>query len=120
MHGFPGAGFRGGHEVNPEDLFNFLFTGGMGGMRGGGGPGFRTHTFHFGGPGGAHFRRGGRGDDDDQPNRGRQQQGGFFQQLMQFLPVILMLLMSFNSFSSSGNQPMYSFKPSPNYKTAMR
>lgn len=125
--GFP-AGFRGFHggggEVNPEDLFNFLFTGGMGGMggmNGMGGRGFRTHTFHFGGPGGMGGGRRGRerGEQQERGNGGGRENVSFFQQILQFLPIILMLLMSFNSISSNSNQPLYAFKPSPSYKTAM-
>ena len=33
------------------------------------------------------------------------------QQMFQFLPIILMLLMSFSSFSGSGNQPVFSLYP---------
>ena len=95
MHGF--RGFRHGgnvHEVSPEELFNMFFQGA--------GPGFRAQ---FGGGRRAH----------QQQHRQQQDTGGAggvsFQSLFQFLPVILMLLMSFSSFSGTSNQPVFSLYP---------
>lgn len=107
------GGMRGGggvHEVSPEDLFNMFFQGGMGGGR----AGFRTHTFNMGGNGGGQRRqqRGG--------GNGREDQGEaaapFLQSILQFLPIILMILLSFSSFSSNSySQPVYSLTPKGMY-----
>ena len=53
MGGARGGGVHfNGQEVNPEDIFNMFFGGGMpGGMGGMGGPGFRVYTTGMGGPG---------------------------------------------------------------------
>ena len=106
-----GAGFgnfrRGGntHEVSPEDLFNMFFQGGGGGAQ-----------FHFGGGGmrnrgqQARPQRGGQdGSEQRAPQSG-------FQQLLQFLPILLMILMSFSSFSSNNTAPMFSLSPHGTYQ----
>lgn len=101
--GFPGGAHMNMNEVNPEDLFNFLFQNSGPGFRGGqfGRGGFRTYNFHTGG----------RHDERHERQRQQPQQpASLFQQLLQFLPVILMLLMSFSSFNSNSSQPLYSFK----------
>jgi DnaJ-class molecular chaperone len=86
----PFGGFQrgrgGAHEISPDELFNMFFQGA------GGGQGFRAQ---FGG------RAGGRQQPQQQP-RGEGQQGGLLQQLMQFLPIIMLVLMSFSSLG--GNQ----------------
>lgn len=82
-----------GQEVSPEDIFN-MFFGGHPGNGGFGGPGVRVYSTGFG-PG---FAFGGM-----HPNMGRQQQqqqqqrqeGGAMGQLLQFLPLLLILFLSF-------------------------
>jgi curved DNA-binding protein CbpA len=102
MHG----GFRsanGMHEVSPEELFNMFFQGA--------GPGFRAQ---FGGAGGGRTHGRHRGHHQQQHRQGGDhgQTGGIsMQQLFQFLPIILMLLMSFSSFSGTSQQPVYSLFP---------
>ena len=95
-----GAQFH-GQDVSPEDIFN-MFFGGMqpGGAGGGGfgGPGVRVYSTGFG-PG---FAFGGMN-----PNMGRQRQqqqqqqqdAGVFGQLIQFLPLLMILLLSFLNMS---------------------
>ncbi|GMH88709.1 hypothetical protein TrVE_jg991 [Triparma verrucosa] len=96
----PFAGFRRGGgggggrhgEVDPEDIFRMFFNGGMGGGMGGGfgGPGFRVYSSGtgFGGmPNRRHTERG-----------RRQQEAGGGQGLLQLLPIIFFILMSFVSF----------------------
>lgn len=109
--------FRGGqgfHEVSPEDIFNIFFQGAAG-------PGFRAH---FGRTGGAAFRTGGnrRGaaffeqaedPSGDDSNRG---QRSLLQQIFQFLPIILLLLMSFSSFSTNNVQPSFTLQPRGTYQ----
>lgn len=87
-----------GQEVSPEDIFNMFFGGGMPGGAGGfGGPGVRVYSTGFG-PG---FAFGGM-----HPNMARQQQRqrqqqpqeqetGFWNQLIQFLPLLMILMLSF-------------------------
>mmetsp|Transcript_33836 Transcript_33836/g.49123 ORF Transcript_33836/g.49123 Transcript_33836/m.49123 type:complete len:339 (-) Transcript_33836:701-1717(-) len=103
FHGaFRGQGF---HEVSPEDIFNMFFQGAAG-------PGFRAH---FGRAGGGGFRqqRHSTGDEGDEQ---RQPQRSIFQQLFQFLPIILMVLMSISSFSSNNVQPVFSLHPQGAYQ----
>lgn len=98
--GFRGAGFRGRNgEPSPEDIFNMFFGGGMpGGMGGMGGPGFRVYTTGNG------FQFNNMGD----PRRQRQQQRGGqqqqeanpLQQLLQFLPIIMIMVLSFLNFDA--------------------
>ena len=101
-----GGGFRGrggggggganvhfnGQNVNPEDIFNMFFGGGMPGnvnMNRGGMPGgFRTYSTGFGG-----MPRGG-GQRPGQGQQPQEQQGGLGA-LFQLLPVILLFAMSF-------------------------
>lgn len=103
------GGFNASHmqEMSPEELFNMFFQGAAGG-----GPRFRTaggrnragfQTFHFNA--GNPFQQEPRANNNNQNNA----TPGFFQQILQFLPIILMLLMSFSSFGGSYNQPAYSF-----------
>lgn len=104
--GFPGGGFGGGgfppgfafrgggggvQEVSPEELFNMFFQGGMGGR------GFHTQ-----------FARGAR--HGRQRHAAREEDAGvrqvsLMQQLFQFLPIILMLFMSFSSYTSMNTSP---------------
>lgn len=103
MHRGPGGvHFRPGQEVNPEDIFNMFFGGGMGGgmHRGPGGVHFTTN---FGGmPRG--FRQ--------QYQRGQQQQqqqepeAPGLANLIQLLPFLMIMLLSFfnmnNDYSAGG------------------
>ena len=94
----PGGGvhFRPGQEVNPEDIFNMFFGGGMGGM----------HGMHRG-PGGVHFStnfggmpRGFRqAQQRGQQQRQQEQQAPGLANLIQLLPLLMIILLSF--FNSS-------------------
>lgn len=77
--------------MNPEEIFNMFFGGGMGAGRGFGGPGFRVHTGGFG-PGFG-FQAGGM--PRQQQTQQQQQEQGPIQRIMQFLPIFLFFLMSF-------------------------
>lgn len=123
-----GGGMRGGRggnmhfngqEVNPEDIFNMFFGGGMpGGM---GGPGFRVHTSGMG-PG---FAFGGMNPNMQRARRQQQQQHqqqarqdeGIFGQLAQFIPLLLILFLSFfnmpgqNSGGATGGSRYFSLTP---------
>lgn len=91
----------GGQEMTPEDIFQAFFGGGMpGGMPGGGGgPGMHFYSSGFG-PSGMHFRAGGpqqqqrRGPADPAPALG-------FGMLVQMLPLLLFMILSFLSQSDS-------------------
>ena len=119
-----GGGGGGGHmnfhgqDVSPEDIFNMFFGGGMPpGMGGGmGGPGFRVYSSGFG-PGFGNMRA------QQQQARARQQQRqqqqqpeNILNQLLQFLPLLLIMALSFFSGSDStsgatGNSRYYSLTP---------
>lgn len=94
-----GAHFN-GQEVSPEDIFNMFFGGGMpGGMHAGGGNGFRVYSTGFG-PGmgfGMHPGMGRQPRGRGQGNRQQQQQAdaGPLSNLAQFLPLLMILLLSF-------------------------
>ena len=92
----PGGMHFHGQDVNPEDIFNMFFGGGM--PPGAGGQGFRVHTSGFG-PG---FSFGGnpnmgraRAQQQQQHQRQQQAQDGGFGQFLQFLPLLLIMLLSF-------------------------
>ena len=98
---------RGGgqQEMSPEDIFNAFFGGGMpGGMNMAGGPG-GVHFYSSGfGPGGMHFRTGGGGGPGRRPRApGQQQQQqqteqhAGFGMLLQMLPILIFILLSFMS-----------------------
>jgi len=104
-----GMHFRPGQEVNPEDIFNMFFGGGMpGGMGGMGG----MHR----GPGGIHFTtnfggmpRGFRQQHQRNQQRRQQQQEEEppgLANLIQFLPFLIIMLLSFfnmnNDYSTGG------------------
>ena len=88
----PFAGMRrqggGRHgEVDPQDIFNMFFGGGVpGGMGGMGGPGFRVYSTGFGGM--PRQQRGGGGQRRQQQQQ--QQQGAGF---LQLLPLLFFLLL---------------------------
>eukprot|EP00986_Skeletonema_menzelii_P004587 scaffold1572_cov141-Skeletonema_menzelii.AAC.2 len=126
-----GGGMRGrggnmhfnGQEVNPEDIFNMFFGGGMpGGMGGGGmgGPGFRVYTSGMG-PG---FAFGGMHPNMQRARRQQQQQQqqqagpeGILGQLVQFLPLLMILFLSFfnmpgqSSGGATGGSRYFSLTP---------
>lgn len=103
--GFGGANFH-GQEINPNDIFNMFFGGGMpGGVQTAGMPGgFRVYTTGFG-PGfmgrfgGIPTNRHGHQHSQDheaQPERP-------FNMLAQLLPVLLLILTSFFNFTGDSN-----------------
>jgi len=98
-----GVHFRPGQDVSPEEIFNMFFGGGMpGGMHMRGGPGMHFYS-NFGGPGmrGAQF---GGGRRPQQQQQAQQEQAPGLANLMQFLPFILIMALSFfNNVSSGGN-----------------
>ena len=113
----PGNVHFNGQEVNPEDIFNMFFGGGMpGGVHMGGMPGgFRVYSTGFGGGGGF----GGRMPRQQQRQRGQRQQQeeeppNLFHQLMNLLPLFLLMMMSFFNFgeqattTQTGNNPYFS------------
>lgn len=127
-----GGGMRGrggnmhfnGQEVNPEDIFNMFFGGGMpggaGGMGGMGGPGFRVYTsgmgpgFAFGGMNpNMHQRR----RQQQQHQQQQQQPEGILGQLVQFLPLLMILFLSFfnmpgeSSGGATGGSRYFSLTP---------
>lgn len=107
----PGGGggvhFRPGQEVSPEEIFNMFFGGGMpGGVNMRGGPGMHFYS-NFGGAGmrGAQF---GRRPGQQQEARPTEQATGLGN-IMQFLPFLLILVLSFfNSTGNSGHSASYS------------
>ena len=110
--GFGGrGGMHGMHEVSPEDLFNMFFQGAAG-------PGFRAH---FGAPGrfpGQHgngFRQQQqRGQGNRQEAAGDQGRPSLAGQLIQFLPILLLILMSFSSLGGR-QQQVYSLRRDGQY-----
>lgn len=101
MHGFHGFhGFHGAREVSPEELFNMFFQGA--------GPGFRAQ---FGGR-----RRRAQQQQQQRDDGNEAPHVPFLQQMMQFLPIILMLLMSFSSFGGTSNKPVFSLHPQGMYQ----
>jgi len=92
-----GVQFRHGEDINPEEIFNMFFGGGMP-MRGGGGRGFHVYTNGFG-PG-VQFGR-------QQRPRGREQAEQAPTGLgiiMQFLPFLMIMALSFLNMSDNGGQ----------------
>ena len=84
-----------GQAMHPEDLFEMLFTGGIrqrGGPRRGG-----FQSFHFGGP-----PRRQRHEEDEGNGNGQGNGGNPFAQLLQFLPVLLFLFLSFGGLGGGG------------------
>ena len=109
-----GGGGRGGvnfhgQNVSPDDIFNMFFGGQMpGGMHTSGGMGgFRVHTANFGGPQGFSFGGGApqrqrRGQPRQQQEQEAQQDNPFGM-LLQLLPVILMMALSFFGMPDTGS-----------------
>lgn len=104
-----------GTEIDPNDLFNMFFGGGMG-------TGFGGTTFTFGGPGGVRMGQFGNG-----PFHARQtRQGSRTNQandstplLLQLLPLILLGLFSLLTYAPalfSTPDPNYSFSPQGVYR----
>jgi DnaJ family protein B protein 12 len=102
-----GMHFRPGQEVNPEDIFNMFFGGGMptGGMRRGGGPGVHFYSSGFGnGFGGVPRQRVPRGQPGGQPGGQRRQEDEAFNfgNLVQLLPFLMILILSFFNMKNEG------------------
>lgn len=112
-HGGGGVHFN-GQEVNPEDIFNMFFGGGMPGgvhMNMGGMPGgFRVYSTGFGGM----PRAGGFGQRHYQQQQQQQQHQSGLNALFQLLPVLLLFAMSFFNFPGetatghTGGSPYFS------------
>ena len=114
----PGGGHGGfpfrGQEVSPEEIFNMFFQGAGPGFQAQFGRGGFGHTFHFNGRNGGFNGMGGGGRQRDRQTQ--QPQNNLFQSILQFLPVIIMILLTFTNYSSNYNQPLYSFTPQGQYQ----
>lgn len=115
-----GAGGVHGQNVNPEDIFNMFFGGGMPGgahMAGGGMPGgFRVYSTGFGG-----MPRQQRRPRDQQ----QQQNGPDVASLLQLLPVLLLFVMSFFNFpgetaSNHNGNKFFSLTHSPPFTNPLK
>jgi DnaJ family protein B protein 12 len=96
-----GMHFRPGQEVNPEDIFNMFFGGGMpGGAHMRGGPGVHFASAGFGGPRGgfqgAQARRQGGGG-----QRQPEAEASPWQSFVQLIPFLLIMVLSFMNMSDS-------------------
>jgi DnaJ family protein B protein 12 len=108
-----GVHFRQGQDVSPEDIFNMFF----GGMQGGGGmgPGVHFRSAGFGNAGHAFARQQQQQQQRQRAQRGgraptgqaqREQPQGFsFQNLIQMIPFLLVLLLSFFNMTDYGSEP---------------
>jgi DnaJ homolog subfamily B member 12 len=101
--GSGGGGMRqAGQEMSPEDIFNAFFGGGMPGG-GGMGPGVHFYSTGFGGP--MHFQYGGgprrRQQQQTRAQQQQQEQQAAWGMLMQFIPILLFVVLSFLSQSST-------------------
>lgn len=99
------SGGGGGHpfhnmqQMDPDELYRMFFQS-FGAQPGG--------AFHASfGPGGFRAGRFGHRGGQQEPRRAAQP-NGIFQQLVQFLPIIFLLLMSFSSFSGNYSPPAFS------------
>ena len=112
--GMRGQPFRGGgmyaDEIDPNDLFNMFFGGGMGGAQFGGttfsfgGPGMRTHQFR-------QQRAGPRRQQAEPQNAGI---------LLQLLPLLVLGLFSLLAYAPtlfSTPDPSFTWSPSTNFRT---
>mmetsp|Transcript_2087 Transcript_2087/g.3010 ORF Transcript_2087/g.3010 Transcript_2087/m.3010 type:complete len:448 (-) Transcript_2087:369-1712(-) len=114
-----GVHFRHGEEMNPEDIFNMFFGGGMpAGMGGGrGGPGFRVYSTGFGPGFGAHM--GGARQRAQQQRQQEQPNVGLFSQFVQLLPLLMLFFLSFFNFpgedvsTHTGGSKYFSLTHSP-------
>jgi DnaJ family protein B protein 12 len=112
-----GNGMGGGVEIDPNDLFNMFFGGGMGN-------GFGGTTFSFGGPGVNvhHFGRQG----FNAARQGRQGRRGAqtaesSPMLLQLLPILLLGLFSLLSYAPQlfgTAEPTFSWSPQGSYRLA--
>mmetsp|Transcript_5836 Transcript_5836/g.13528 ORF Transcript_5836/g.13528 Transcript_5836/m.13528 type:complete len:481 (+) Transcript_5836:114-1556(+) len=95
-----GVHFRPGQEVNPEDIFNMFFGGGMGGMNGmHRGPGGVHFSTNFGGmPGGFRQQQQRRRGGGQQQQREAEAPG--LASLIQLLPFLIIMILSFFNMSS--------------------
>jgi DnaJ domain len=104
--GHGGVHFRRGQEVSPEELFNMFFGGGMP-MGGGGIPGFHVYSSGFaGGFGGPQFRQ---QQARARAQREREDPPVGLGNLLQLLPFLIIMLLSFFNFNigdsgSTGNR----------------
>mmetsp|Transcript_30313 Transcript_30313/g.46487 ORF Transcript_30313/g.46487 Transcript_30313/m.46487 type:complete len:437 (+) Transcript_30313:133-1443(+) len=123
-----GVHFRGGQDVSPEDIFNMFFGGGgmPGGMHHGPG-GVRFHTAGFGNGfgGGPQFRQQrARGPQQQQQPRREPESG--FQQLVQLLPLIFIMVLSFMNFGETsdnghtGGSKYFSLNHAPPYTNPLQ
>eukprot|EP00531_Pseudo-nitzschia_arenysensis_P007200 CAMPEP_0116151554 /NCGR_PEP_ID=MMETSP0329-20121206/20161_1 /TAXON_ID=697910 /ORGANISM="Pseudo-nitzschia arenysensis, Strain B593" /LENGTH=449 /DNA_ID=CAMNT_0003648179 /DNA_START=85 /DNA_END=1434 /DNA_ORIENTATION=+ len=100
-----GVHFRPGQEVNPEDIFNMFFGGGMNGMGGGmhRGPGGVHFTTNFGGMPRGFRHQNFRGGQQQQQQQEPEAPG--LANLIQLLPFLMIMLLSFfnmnNDYSAS-------------------
>lgn len=101
-----------GDEIDPQDLFNMFFGGGLGGGMGMGGGGA---TFTFGGPGmqRTYYRTGGaRHQQHQQPA----QNPNLIWQLLPILILGLFSLLSYIPAMFGPQEPHYSFAPSGRFR----
>lgn len=102
MSGFRGFRTSGNmHEVSPEEIFNMFFQGAAG-------PGFRAQ---FGGRQRGHHQRQQHQQYNTREEDTETRNVPFINQIFQFLPIIIMLLMSMSTFSGQNNTPLYSLQP---------
>ena len=106
-------GGGGGVEMTPEEIFNAFFGGGMPG--GGMGPG-GMHFYSAGFGPGMHFRGGGmpRQQRARQAQQQQQQEGSGFGTLVQLLPLIMIMLVSFFSSDTTFHNPTARSMPGEN------
>lgn len=117
-HGGAGVHFN-GQEVNPEDIFNMFFGGGMpGGFQAGGMPGgFRVYSTGFGGM----PRQQQRG-----AQQAQQQAPNVFAQLINLLPVLVLMFLSFFNFGDqatsnhTGGSNYFSLTHSPPFTNPLQ
>ena len=95
-----GMHFRPGQDVNPEDIFNMFFGGGMGGGGMNRGPGGVHFSTNFGGmPRGFRQQQQRRGQQQQQQQQQEQEAPGMAG-LIQLLPFLIIMLLSFFNMNS--------------------